>query len=245
MSSVRSKLKDQIKFVQNIGGRKLASVKSYTDEAYAAINNSLLHGYSPSKKNKDIIDDLDDLFEDVPETSHPIVVYRGVTKHDFGILTGYISTTYDYDTALSFADDKNQCCIFVISVPKGAKVLPVEDISVNPTEGEVLLPRSGNFVATRSSFAEGMEKFYLDLVLGDNLPIETEDSSESEPKTSETLKSLTNEQILNLITSSISKEEIELFGLEDTMATVVSTIEKNIGHKIDEDVLLDAMIKLK
>ena len=174
--SVKSKLKAQIRFVNSIQGRKLTSVRKYTDEAYIPINAALLSNEAPTKACQTIIEDLDALFKSVPAIEDEIIVYRGVTrKHDFGILTGFVSTTYNYDTAISFADDKTQCCIFIITIPIGTKVLPVEDISMNPTEGEILLPRSGNFIARGNVFKNGMECFYLDLV--------NESSSNPRPKT--------------------------------------------------------------
>ena len=42
--SVRSKLRKQYRYADSISGRKLSSVKKYTDEAYASINKSLLQG---------------------------------------------------------------------------------------------------------------------------------------------------------------------------------------------------------
>ena len=68
-----------------------------------------------------------------PAIKDEITVYRGVTrKHDFGILTDGISTTYDYDTALSFADDKNQ---YVSSQFPSEPKFSCGDCSMNPTEG--------------------------------------------------------------------------------------------------------------
>lgn len=173
--SVRSKLKKQYRFVKGLitrGGRKPTSVKKYTGESYAPINNGLLNKSMLTKACQEILDDLDSIFKDVPSVEEEFVVYRGVTtKHDFGVLSGFISTSYDYDTAITFADDKKQCCVFIITVPVGAKVLPVEELSVNPTEGEILLPRSGYFKATKTSYRNGMECFYLDLLLEEPKPV--------------------------------------------------------------------------
>jgi len=228
--STRSKLKPQYKFANTIastGGRKLKSVKSYTDEAYASINNSLIYGTTLPKKFQEIVDDLDAIFKDIPPTREEIIVYRGVTrKHEFGVLSGFVSTSYDYGTALGFADKQKQCCVFIIKVPAGAKVLPVEELSMNSREGEILLPRSGYFQAKGECSRMGMECFNLELML-----------EPPKPKSS-----ITDDQIVQLLISNTSQDEIELFGLEDAIRSVATTLEKTMGNSINEDIIKKAII---
>jgi hypothetical protein len=248
--SVRSKLKKQTRFVKELiskGGRKPTSVKKYTGEAFAPINTGLLEGTRLDRRCKDILDDLDAIFRDIPPTDEEIIVYRGVTtKHSFGVLAGFISTSYDYGTALSFADDKKQCCVFIIKVPPGAKVLPVEDLSVNPTEGEILLPRSGHFTATGTTYRNGMECFYLDLVISKPVVI----PSSTKPSTlkrhvAEESSVPNKDQIVDLLIKNTTQDDIEMFGVEGAISITASSVEKLIRTPVDEDMIRDAIAHLK
>ena len=229
--SVRSKLKKQYRFVKSListGGRKVTSVKKYTGEAFGPINEGLLNKTTLTKKCQDILEDLDSIFRDIPPIEEEFVVYRGVTtKHEFGVLSGFISTSYDYDTALTFASDKKQCCVLIIKVPVGAKVLPVEELSVNPTEGEILLPRSGYFEATNTTYRNGMECFYLNLLL--ELP---------KPKPIPT-KILSDDQIIQMLIENTTIDDIELLGLHEAMAITADSLKKHIGV-IDEKLVKKA-----
>ena len=242
--SVRSKLKKQTRFVKTLisaGGRKPISVKKYTGDAFGPINEGLLHSRPLSKVCQNILEDLDTIFRDVPPVEEEFVVYRGVTtKHSLGVLAGFISTSYDYETALSFADDKKQCCVFIITIPVGAKVLPVEELSVNPTEGEILLPRSGYFKVTKTSYRNGMECFYLVLVL-EGGKAQKEEKEHAPKKT----VSLTPQQLIGMLTENVSAEEIELLGLEDAIRSAALSIERLSGTKIDEDIIQAAITSKK
>jgi hypothetical protein len=58
----------------------------------------------------------------------------------------FISTSHNKKVARGFMGQN--CCILVLTIPVGSKVLFLESISEYPTEREVLLDRGGSFVIT-------------------------------------------------------------------------------------------------
>lgn len=234
---IRSQLRPQYNFVKDYvatNTQKTKSVKEYTGEAYESINKSLLYGSKLTVKDQIIVNDLDDIFRRIPALEDDIIVYRGVTKkHSFGVLSGFISTSYNLQTAITFADKQKQCCIFAIRVPAGAKILPVEDVSVNANEGEILLPRSGYFEVKGTVFKNGFETFNLDLILVAPEPPKIVSS----PKK----KSISREQILKLLTENTQQDEIDLFGVDEAVRNIAADLEKRVDIFIDEDVILEAI----
>lgn len=234
---IRSHLRPQYEFVKErvaTNPQKKKSVKEYTGEAYESINKSLLYGTKLSAKDQIIVNDLDEIFKRVPPLEDDILVYRGVTvKHKFGVLAGFISTSYNFATAITFADKQKQCCIFIIRVPAGAKVLPVEDLSVTSNEGEILLPRSGYFEAKGTVYKSGFECFNLDLVLDSPLPPKLA----SPPKE----KGMSRENILKLLVENTQQDEIDLFGVEEAVRSIASDLENRLGRAIAEDIIIEAI----
>lgn len=233
---IRSHLRAQYNFVKErvvTNPQKRKSVKDYTGEAYESINKSLLYGTKLSDKNRIIINDLDEIFRNIPPLEDDILVYRGVTvKHKFGVLSGFISTSYDISKAVTFADKQKQCCIFIIRVPAGAKVIPLEDVSITSNEGEILLPRSGYFKARGTSYKNGFETFNLDLVLDAPSP-----KLVSPPKE----KGMPREEILKLLIENTQEDEIELFGVEEAVRSIATDLENKMSKPIAEDIIIEAI----
>ena len=221
---------------------RLQSVRAYTDDHYGPINQALLEGSTMKRFHRNIVDDIDSLFEMVPPIEKDIVVYRGVTKrHSFGILNGYISTSYDYDTAMDFTDrytDNDHCCIFVITIPSGSKVLPIEDVSANRSEGEILLPRSGFFEVKDSYNKYGMETYAL--LYHSSPPLVEEVKSSSTEKQAES--SITENQIIDLLTD-ISDDEVELLGVEESIRGLATDLENRYGLTISSSTITKAIDK--
>jgi hypothetical protein len=226
----KPELRTQRDYVKNLSETKLVAIKKYTEEAYGPINDALLVNREIPEKCKEIVRELDEIFEQAPPLTTNLVVYRGVTKrHDFGKLAGFISTSIDYDMALSFASINNQCCVFIITIPKGAKALPIDDVSVHEREGEILLPRSGHFEVTKTGYNDGMETFYLDLVL------ETASIATSSKKI------LSDDEIVLLILNNVLQEDVDLFGVDDAIRSVAFDLEKLIGVHIKDSIVQRAI----
>lgn len=240
--NLRDKLRAQYNYVKNLSTRKEKAIRAYTGQAYATINDNLLLHLPLEKKYSDIIEDIDTIFRNVPPTDVPIIVFRGVTrKHEFGILPGYISTSYDIKRAFEFADKDLECCIFVITIPVGSKVLPVEEISEHKQEGEILLPRSSNFKLVQTDNINGMDYFYL--ILDHSIPLpEIEKKEEKiEEKEMKKSKKLDKKDVVNLLIENTQKDEIDLFGLEEAVKMTASSLSSIIKTTITEEEIQEAI----
>lgn len=110
------------------------------------ISNMLRYGIHPTDTSvgyiREIIDSLDTIFSNVPPTTIPFYVYRGVDKMDYLNLSGFCSTSLYSDIALGgYATP--QGCIMKILIPNGSHVIPLYNIPIFKSIGEkeVLLDR--------------------------------------------------------------------------------------------------------
>lgn len=111
---------------------------------------------------------LDELFNRVQPTVAPVIVYRMVNLSEdyinsnltcsgdripismLSTFKNHLSTSYSIDSIISFMSSENQMIpVFcVIILPRGSRVLNVENISLYPIEREILL-NEGNFLVCK------------------------------------------------------------------------------------------------
>ena len=91
------------------------------------------------------VKDLFRIIGECPPFPADCVVYRGVKDKYFMteggkdyVNSAFQSTSYDYDSALNFANLKKGCCVKKILVPKGARGLWMEPITQVANEHEIL-----------------------------------------------------------------------------------------------------------
>jgi hypothetical protein len=91
-----------------------------------------------------IIEELDKIYSQIPPTTKPIVVYRGVESLEFLNLKGYNSTSMNQDVALRYADQDG--CIMKITIPIGSTVASLYRLPIFDQIGEleILLNRGGS-----------------------------------------------------------------------------------------------------
>jgi hypothetical protein len=118
--------------------------------------------YNDSKKIQSLIMDIDEIFENSPSLSETITLYRGMNRDSLSTQT-YQSTSIDKDVALSFIGDAD-CCLYIISVSPGCKILPLFNISKHPGEKEILLDRDCIFVVTKRSEVNGIGYIYVTML---------------------------------------------------------------------------------
>jgi hypothetical protein len=159
-TNIYESLKYQFDFVDNLPNNIKDSINNYTLNAYTAVNTKLRNNEKLLKIEQDILDDIDYAFKNVPPTSSQITLYRAVNsshpvyQHDklegFNPkkMTSVISATYDIESTGEFYNDKTKCCILVITVPAGSRILPIENISEFKEEREILLNRNGAYYIT-------------------------------------------------------------------------------------------------
>jgi hypothetical protein len=139
---LRSKVKDSTEFTKLINDLRKHEKQD--------IRGKLI-GYSNGGfKNLilDLVENIDEAFKNVPQLSKPIRVYRGQDTDTFIgkelIFDSYMSTTHDLNTAFIYID--NECCIYVLDIQPGVKVLPIKYISRFLDEEELLIERNCNIV---------------------------------------------------------------------------------------------------
>lgn len=186
----QGELSDQYEYVYYLSPLIKEALRLYTTDFGEILNQRLTSG-ELSPNDQEIIKLMDQAFEKSPPINDPLTVYRGIHADEYSLpLSGYLSTSLEKERALQFIGKR--CCLLRITVSSGSQILPLEQLSDNPEEREILLPRFGELEVTNKHYQENL--LIYDLVY---LP-------RSPPSLSEDWE----ERILNLI----SPEELELFG---------------------------------
>lgn len=73
---------------------------------------------------------------------------------------GLISTSTSYESASTFLEEDESCCMLVILAPIGTHMLEILDNSVWSEEAEVLLPHGSRFKVQKTSRVDGIKTFY-------------------------------------------------------------------------------------
>lgn len=176
-------LTSQLDYVNKLDDNDLISLKYYTSSGFKYINKILNYGESSipdtwSNIIKNYINKIDNVFKNIPPTTKTFVVYRGIKldtkiESDFTSLS-YVSCTSDKNVALRFnAKKKMPCCLFEITIPKGSHIIPLETITENKNEMEILLPRDSEFRMVKHTFTPTGNTVILKYVerLDDNVTI--------------------------------------------------------------------------
>jgi len=154
-------LNPQFSHVENMTIKSKKLLRDYTTSLYGELNAKLRDKESLSNYES-IVNEIDELFLNVPMTEKSFVVYRGMDSHNFDIeKISYISTSHDINVAYNSYGD--QACLLNITVKPGAKVLPIEKISEFRKEKEILLSRFGKFIIDNEYYEENDD--YKDGVL--------------------------------------------------------------------------------
>lgn len=217
----------------------LDALREYTDTAYEPINNDLMNkGKVETPVYAQFISRIDKAFAQVPPLSKPLVVYRGI-KHEFscGVFLGYFSTTERLSVALEFANrDAAWTYLLQINVPKGFRVLPLEKITKNHDEWEVLLPRNTNFRIDGFGSAQGHHVVLVTVVPTTDDDISKAMSALPVMAIGSSVSQLSDGQLLQLIVSNVTNDEIELFGLEDTVDSIIASLEEKGSQKVSSKI---------
>lgn len=133
-------------FIMNLPDELKESIRDYT-YASTEVNTTLRTGISRGQKYDTIIRNIDEIFRIVERIKFPITLYRGIGEEGHAQTdNAFISATYSLEASRNFSD--SDCCICVINVSTGSKVLFLENIAQNRNEREVLIDRGGTFAVT-------------------------------------------------------------------------------------------------
>jgi hypothetical protein len=204
-----------IKYVNDLSVESKKYLIYYTKDGYKKLNKKIRNNRPLNDDDIQMLKSIDLSFTYAPEFEESITVYRGVRGEYKPSLISYISTTIDIDTALSFSG--TQCCLLKITIPSGSKILPIYDISDFKQEFEILIDRTGEYIITSIEEPYDMPKIY-NIVYIPPASIKIEDTVELTP-------AFDIDFHVNRIITSVSEEEIELFGVEEAVTMLTENME--------------------
>ena len=142
-------------------GAEVYAIQSYTGSGYSSINGALRGKNSAGQQTKDKITLIDAAIAKSAAKTDMVVV-RGISANGLAAMQkatgtaalgpgavikdlGYVSTTRSAGTASNFSNGGGNGVGLKIEVPKGARILPVKNLSSYPSEDEFILPRGSSF----------------------------------------------------------------------------------------------------
>ena len=156
----------------NLDNYPANSLDNYSSTGYMDINNTLLNRNIFNKiwdNNTEIIhhiNDIDNIFKDIPATTTPFYVYRGwlnmyniLNNSKQIICNNYLSTSLNLTKCITgFTWDYNSVVIKIL-IPANTKVIPIPNVHTTSSsnlivdyltsEYEILLPRGGKLIKTK------------------------------------------------------------------------------------------------
>lgn len=118
--------------------------------------DALIRAAPPSKKSHV-------LFRAIGSNVPALEAYAHGADADF-LSKGIVSMSVSFDAARAFLEDNETCCMLVLLLPKGTRMLEVLETSAWAEEGEVLLPHGSKFKVMRTAEVEGVTTYYCKLV---------------------------------------------------------------------------------
>jgi len=131
-----------------------SGLTTYTRKGMYYEFNKLLASGGSLVLYETVYDALGTALSDVPALDTPVLLYRGLTAGAEGLdltrmskqlnSTSYLPSVAD-STFIQYNFQGQKCCLLKITVPAGARVLPLGRLSRDPEEEEVLLPPGGTW----------------------------------------------------------------------------------------------------
>jgi len=142
----------QIEFVQNMSLDHHEALNWLSGGDYEKFNKSMRKNRpldSTEQKNLKLIDEI---FYRIPPLKDSITVYKGKKSKNLYTDKAFVSTSIELKQAMGFTG--NTCCIVQITVPPGAKIIPMRNFSSSRYEEEILLDRDGELICTGTDIIE-------------------------------------------------------------------------------------------
>jgi hypothetical protein len=175
--------------LRTINDPRIAALKDYTGNSYKYLNHGLrkyagdLDEFMKEETlrgNRELAEEiikmserLDSLFEEMDVTTEDITVIRGgIMDAGQGAEVGdeisdyaYVSTSVNQGAADFFLSGvESGQAYYVINVPAGSKVIPVNGLSQTAREQEILLGRGSRFVVNAIGKQAGTPVYYITLL---------------------------------------------------------------------------------
>ena len=134
----------------------------YTQDSEFYNNHSNLLDEEERKELESVKKNMLKGFDLITPTKKDIVLYRGLENIDRismnRLKSQFISTSTSRKIAEAFSD--KECCVLVIKVLAGSRILPLLELSDIRSELEILIPPIGFWEAVERTFVNG-KKVYL------------------------------------------------------------------------------------
>ena len=273
-----SMLEKHFSYVNSLSDDIKKSLNQYTKSYYSNINTYLREGGLRErnteifmKKLTENISNIDTAFKFAPAISDSLTLYRGQEFEIFDTKS-FTSASTVLESAYRFFELFEGCCLYVITLSPGSKILPLRHISEEPSEEEILIDRNGRFFITNTEIkqisSQSMKFIYLTYMPGNYKEIEKENdivefSEENEEKERELASSdeiidfLVNDiNIIDKITDAIEKDIIngildseDVYGNIDEMRKYIILTYQDISSitklpPITEDII-EGILKLQ
>lgn len=208
--------KEQIEFLDGIEEETKDLINLYTDsDHYKQINRKLCRNVNLSVKEDKIVSRLKSIFEVITPLKEAITVYRGIKSYSVNLnrlSCQFISTSLDINVPKHFMGD--ECCLMIITIPAGARVIPLMNISTIPDEYEVLIPENGTWTITsKDTYLYIPSNTYI-------LNIDSIKYKENENKENE----------INRVLFLFSQDESDLYqNLDEYLLSLISFLKVNVS----------------
>lgn len=129
---------EQIDFMSGLPYKYQQQLELYSSPYYQTFRQNLIN-QQPTKKDLELIQSINYIFETIPPITFDIYVFKGIPEHkafDLQIIP-YVSTSLEQHVAKDFLE--NDCCLYEILIPKGTKCIPLFPYSQFPYEFEIVL----------------------------------------------------------------------------------------------------------
>jgi len=125
----------------------MKAISDYTGYQFKTLNAHLRQGVALTATEERVAHRIDSMFESLQPIKETLTLYRGIKQEDqVNNKNAFVSASHDISVAKGFVG--KECCLLVITIPPGSKVLFIEDVSRFPKEREVLIERTGGFAIT-------------------------------------------------------------------------------------------------
>ena len=255
LGGVNKSSKNRFKYPEHI----IKSLKWYSSSEYYRLNDKLRNNKQLSPEIDIHWKNIQEAFKLSPGIKSDMTVYRG-TRGD--------ETIHKIKTPLSTSKVKRgtqefvglSCCLFVITVPKGTKLIDMDTYSHIQNEYEILLPLGKleyeyeeiESIEFDFNKKKNMKYIYLKYVPNDKYIEKISESTSPSSSTNKLTKQeevdnkskekkvLTDKDIIDNILRIVDEDEYELIttlaDAEDTISSVIDNMNNDIKKEITKDI---------
>ena len=221
----------------------IKAILYYTGWQFKNLNINLRTGIPLTVNDQKTANVIDSIFASLQPINQTLTLYRGIKKQEeVHTKSSFISASHDKMVAKSFTG--RGCCLVVITIPPGSKVLFVEGVSKHPDECEVLIDRTGTFSVTLVQ----PDVYEATKIFATYIPMAV---VHAEADTFDAVIDAASTQVLsiNRVVDTISKDEFEMFVKEsegtsaDDAKAYIAAIYKQVTANTPTDNELAEILK--